>query len=52
MPVRRVKGGYKWGKSGKVYSTRAAAERQGRAVQMAMKKKGKKKKGSRGGRRG
>jgi hypothetical protein len=32
MPVRKVKGGYRWGKSGKVYKTRAAAERQGRAV--------------------
>lgn len=49
MPVRRVKGGYKWGKTGKLYRTRAAAERQGRAINMAMKKK---KKGRRGGRRG
>jgi hypothetical protein len=32
MPVRKVKGGYKWGDSGKVYPTRAAAERQGRAI--------------------
>ena len=28
MPVRKVKGGYRWGKSGKVYKTKAAAERQ------------------------
>ena len=48
MPVRTVKGGYRWGSRGKVYRTRAGAERQGRAI-MA---KGKKKKGSRGGRRG
>ena len=32
MPVRKVKGGYKWGDSGKVYPTRAEAERQGRAI--------------------
>ena len=32
MPVRKVKGGYKWGKSGKVYKTKAAAERQMRAA--------------------
>lgn len=32
MPVRKVKGGYKWGSSGKVYPTRAQAERQGRAA--------------------
>lgn len=51
MPVRRVKGGYKWGKTGKLYRTREAASRQGRAITMAMKKK-KKKKGNRGGRRG
>jgi len=32
MPVRKVKGGYKWGKSGKTYKTKAAAERQGKAI--------------------
>lgn len=32
MPVRKVKGGYKWGKSGKIYQSKVAAERQGRAV--------------------
>lgn len=32
MPVRKVKGGYRWGKSGKVYKTKAAAQRQGRAA--------------------
>ena len=32
MPVRKVKGGYRWGKSGKVYKTKAAAERQGKAA--------------------
>lgn len=32
MPVRKVQGGYQWGKSGKVYPTAAQAERQGRAI--------------------
>lgn len=35
MPVRKVKGGYRWGKTGKVYRGRGAkkkAARQGRAV--------------------
>lgn len=39
MPVRRVKGGYRWGSTGKVYATRAGAQRQGRAIEMAMRKK-------------
>lgn len=32
MPVRKVNGGYQWGKTGKVYPTRAQAEAQGRAI--------------------
>lgn len=32
MPVRKVKGGYKWGEHGHVYKTRAGAERQARAA--------------------
>ena len=32
MPVRKVQGGYQWGKTGKVYPTRAPAERQGHAI--------------------
>lgn len=32
MPVRKVKGGYQLGKTGKVYPTRVQAERQGRAI--------------------
>tara|TARA_R110001583_G_scaffold141446_1_gene293608 strand:- start:1731 stop:3176 length:1446 start_codon:yes stop_codon:yes gene_type:complete len=32
MPVRKVQGGYRWGNSGKVYPTKAQAERQGRAI--------------------
>jgi len=46
MPVRKVKGGYRWGTKGKVYATRKQAEQQGRAITMAMKKGGK-----RGGKR-
>jgi len=44
MPVRKVKGGYRWGTSGKIYRTRDQAERQGRAIQAATG-------GRRGGRR-
>ena len=32
MPVRKVQGGYRWGQSGKVYPTKAQAERQGMAI--------------------
>jgi len=32
MPVKKVKGGYKWGKSGKTYKTKAQANKQGRAA--------------------
>lgn len=32
MPIRKVKGGYKWGKSGKVYQSRVGAVRQARAA--------------------
>lgn len=32
MPVRRVKGGYRWGSTGKTYPTKEQAERQGRAI--------------------
>jgi len=44
MPIRKVKGGYQWGKHGKVYPTREQAERQARAAYAAgyrEKKKGK-----------
>ena len=45
MPVRKVKGGYRWGKSGKIYKSKAEAEQQGRAIYAAgygKKKKAKK----------
>ena len=32
MPVKKVKGGYKWGTTGKVDPTKAQAERQGKAI--------------------
>jgi len=32
MPVVKVKGGYRWGKKGKVYKTKAKAAKQGRAA--------------------
>jgi hypothetical protein len=35
MPTRKVAGGYKWGSKGKVYPTKAQADRQGRAVKAA-----------------
>lgn len=43
MPVRKVKGGYRYGKRGKVYKTKAKAERQGRAVHAAQARRRKKK---------
>ena len=32
MPVHKVKGGYKFGKTGKVYPTKAQAEKQMKAI--------------------
>ena len=32
MPVRKVKGGYRWGSSGRVYKKKSDAEKQGRAI--------------------
>lgn len=32
MPIRKVKGGWKWGSRGKVYKSRVGAERQARAA--------------------
>ena len=40
MPVRKVAGGYKWGSTGKVYKTKAEAERQGRAIRASGYAKG------------
>ncbi len=38
MPVIKRKGGYSWGRRGKVFKTRAQAERQGRAIQASKRK--------------
>lgn len=43
MPVQKVKGGYRWGKTGKVYKTKAEAEKQGRAIYASGYKKKRKK---------
>jgi hypothetical protein len=32
MPIKKTSGGYKWASRGKVYSTRAGAERQAKAA--------------------
>ena len=32
MPVMKVEGGYRFGKTGKVYKTKAAAEKQAKAI--------------------
>ena len=42
MPVRKVKGGYRWGSRGKIYKTKKEAERQAKAA-FASGYKGKKK---------
>lgn len=42
MPVRKVKGGYRYGKTGKVYKSRAKAERQGRAIKASQNRRKKK----------
>lgn len=44
MPVRKVKGGYQYGSSGKVYKGRGAkskARKQGRAIKANQAKRGK-----------
>lgn len=38
MPVRKVKGGWKYSSKGKVYPTKAKAEKQGRAIQSSGRK--------------
>ena len=32
MPIQRVKGGWKWGKAGKVFKTRKGAVNQAKAI--------------------
>ena len=44
MPVHKVKGGYKWGKTGKIYPSKAQAEKQAKAIYASgYKKNGSKK---------
>lgn len=33
MPVRKVDDGFRWGKRGRTYPTKAQAKRQGRAIE-------------------
>lgn len=42
MPVKKVKGGYKYGEKGKVYPTKAQAAKQGRAIEASKHSKKKK----------
>ena len=42
MPVRKVKGGYRYGKTGKVYKSRSKAVKQGRAIKASQSKRRKK----------
>jgi hypothetical protein len=43
MPVQKVKGGYRWGKTGKVYKTKKEAEKQAKAIYASGYKKNKRK---------
>jgi hypothetical protein len=42
MPVHKVKGGWKYGTTGKVYKNRADAEKQAAAIRHSQKRRGKK----------
>lgn len=39
MPVKKVKGGYKYGSTGKVFPTKKQAVAQGAAINIAKKKR-------------
>jgi hypothetical protein len=41
MPVRKVKGGYRWGSKGKTYPQKSKAAKQGRAIHANQAKRGK-----------
>ena len=49
MPTRKVKGGYRYGKKGKVYPTKKQADRQGRAIKISQMREKMKKSGGIGG---
>ena len=39
MPVRKVKGGYRYGSTGKTYPTKAQASKQGRAIRASQSRR-------------
>ncbi len=39
MPVKKVKGGYKYGSTGKVYKSRKKAVKQGQAIEINKKRR-------------
>lgn len=39
MPIHRLKGGYRYGKTGKVYKRRKDAVKQGQAIAISKKRK-------------
>lgn len=39
MPVHKVKGGWKYGTKGKVYNSKAKAQKQGRAIKAAQNRR-------------
>lgn len=44
MPIRKVKGGFKFGNKGKVFKSRKKAAKQGAAIKASQKRRGKGKK--------
>ena len=46
MPTRKVKGGWRYGKTGKIYPTKAEADKQGAAIRASQHNKKVKKKRS------
>ena len=40
MPVHKVKAGWRYGKTGKIYKSKAKAEKQGRAIKASQNRKG------------
>lgn len=41
MPVRKVRGGYRFGSKGKTYKNKSAAAKQGRAIKASQGRRGK-----------
>lgn len=41
MPIIKTKSGYKYGKSGKIYKSRKKAIKQGQAIAISKKRRGK-----------